>query len=340
MKMDQIILLSLLWFSIACRSQKIIVPSSPQTAPPAPNYSSLTAWAAHPAKKDNSDSIPKPFANSITLNNVDIFFIHPTSYLKQFYENNYLADVNNLAINKETDSKSMLYQASVFNQAGKVYAPRYRQVHIRGYYMQNKAWQKQLFDTAYADVKAAFKYYMENYNQGRPIIIASHSQGSTHGMRLLKELFDGKPLQKQLVAAYLIGMSVPQQFFTSIKPCTQPLQTACVCSWRSYRKGFKSSFVQGETHNSIVTNPLTWSAMEPTATRALNKGSILFNFNKLLAKQTGAAITPKVLLVNKPRRFIFLFSRRKNYHVGDINLFYESIKTNSQQRANAFLQNK
>ena len=53
------------------------------------------------------------------------------------------------------------------------------------------------------DVKAAFQYYLEHYNNGRPIIIASHSQGTTHAKRLLKEFFDGTALQHQLVAAYL-----------------------------------------------------------------------------------------------------------------------------------------
>jgi hypothetical protein len=45
-------------------------------------------------------------------------------------------------------------------------------------------------------VKTAFLYYLQHYNNGRPIIIASHSQGATHGKRLLKEFFDGKELQK------------------------------------------------------------------------------------------------------------------------------------------------
>ena len=69
------------------------------------------------------------------------------------------------------------------------------------------------FATAYADIKAAFEYYLKNYNHGRPIIIASHSQGSTHALHLLKDYFENKPLQKQLVAAYIVGMTIPTEFF-------------------------------------------------------------------------------------------------------------------------------
>jgi len=60
--------------------------------------------------------------------------------------------------------------------------------------------QKNL-ELAYQDVKTAFEYYLKNWNQDRPIIIASHSQGSVHAQRLLKEFFEDKPLAKQLVAA-------------------------------------------------------------------------------------------------------------------------------------------
>lgn len=32
-------------------------------------------------------------------------------------------------------------------------------------------------ELAYEDIKCAFEYYMENYNDGRPIVVAGFSQG-------------------------------------------------------------------------------------------------------------------------------------------------------------------
>ena len=61
------------------------------------------------------------------------------------------------------------------------------------------------FELAYSDVLRAFDYYLAHENHGRPFILASHSQGSLHALRLIQERLAGKPLQKQLVAAYLIG---------------------------------------------------------------------------------------------------------------------------------------
>ena len=82
--------------------------------------------------------------------------------------------------------------------------PFYRQAHYRIFVEPYAAQGKQAGVIAYQDVKKAFIHFLENFNESRPIIIASHSQGSIHGKRLLKEFFDGKPLQKKLIAAYLI----------------------------------------------------------------------------------------------------------------------------------------
>ena len=69
------------------------------------------------------------------------------------------------------------------------------------------------WEIAYQDIKNAFQYFLKHFNKGKPIIIASHSQGSMHAIRLTEEFFDQKPLQNQLVVAYLIGTRIlPDQF--------------------------------------------------------------------------------------------------------------------------------
>ena len=79
---------------------------------------------------------------------------------------------------------------------------------------------------------------------GAQFIIASHSQGSTHAQRLLKDFFDAKPLQKKLVAAYVIGMAIPKNYFTDLKPCTDAAQTGCIIGWRTYKKNYEPEFVK------------------------------------------------------------------------------------------------
>ena len=92
-------------------------------------------------------------------------------------------------------NSSVLFQASAFTTSGKLYVPYYRQAHLRSYSMLKNGGERALL-LAYADVKKAFETYLEKYNNGRPIIIASHSQGSTHTKFLLRDFFDKKPLQE------------------------------------------------------------------------------------------------------------------------------------------------
>jgi hypothetical protein len=314
----------------------------------APDYEQKNAWAAHPIFYDFSDSIPKPLKPLITDTTVDVFFIHPTSYLNQkSIDETRLADpaeqirwnaaIDDSVVNRATDKGSILNQASAFN-AYRVFAPRYRQAHIRSFYI-DKAIAKPFFDTAYADVKNAFLYYLENENKGRPFIIASHSQGTLHAGRLIKELVEGKPLQQQLVAAYLLGLPIADTFFTRIKPCATPGETNCFVSWRTFKKGYEPPAVQKETFKAIVTNPLTWTSEQGWVSRKQNKGALLYKFNKPMPENVGAEVHGNILWSSKPRFFGNIFFTRKNYHIGDINLFWMNIRENAGVRVLEYMNN-
>ena len=200
-----------------------------------PDFSDLDYWAASPFKEDPSDEVPKDLENSVKDSLADVFFIYPTSYTDLKMPDGWNADIDDSKINSKTDKESILYQASVFNKYCRVFAPRYRQANLEAFYTKNKNAANAALDTAYQDVKNAFEYYLEHYNNGRPIIIASHSQGTWHAGRLLKEFFEGKPLEKQLVCAYIIGLPVFTDYFSELKPCEDSTATGCFVSWRTFR---------------------------------------------------------------------------------------------------------
>jgi len=305
-----------------------------------PDYSNLNYWAAHPLKWDPSDSIPKPLRKEKKDTLVDVFFLHPTMYTMKLKDSTLNADINDEYLNAKTDYSSILYQASVFNQHARIYAPRFREAHISAYFTNDTLASINAFATAYADIKAAFEYYLKNYNHGRPIIIASHSQGSTHALHLLKDYFENKPLQKQLVAAYIVGMTIPQNSFSSLKTCEDSLQTGCVCGWRTFREGYKAPYLEVEKDFSLVTNPITWKTDSVYAPKKLNTGSVLFKFNKIYKRTTDARIYEGIIWVRRPKfPWSFLYST-KNYHVGDINLYYMNIRENIGQRINSYFHNQ
>ena len=296
-----------------------------------PDYSNLYYWAAHPGKKDPSDSVPKPLQKEYAVDSsADVFFLYPTT-LTDANVLQWNADINDAALNAKTDYSPILYQASVFN-GYRVFSPRYRQAHIRAYFTSDTASAKAAFDTAYADIKTAFRYYIAHLNNGRPIIIAAHSQGSTHAQRLLKEFFENTALTKQLVVAYVTGMYIPGNYFTTLRSCNDTAQTGCICSWRTYKKNYEPDFVTKEKGSCLITSPLTWTTTSQYAKNTLNEGSVLLNFNKVKKHVTDAQIHDGILWIGRlhlPGGFLI---RKKNFHIGDINLFYVNIRNDVKRR--------
>mgnify|MGYP002335842532 CR=1 FL=1 len=306
-----------------------------------PNYADLRFWAAHPLKQDPSDSIPKPLRNEKAERSVDVFFIHPTTLTaKNLQGIVWNAPINDERINKKTDRTSILYQASVFNGSAKVYAPRYRQAHLYSFFSSDTAKANVAMEQAYQDVKAAFLYYLQHLNKNRPVIIASHSQGTLHAGRLLKEFFENKPLKEQLVCAYIVGLAGPKKFFTALTPCNDPNDTQCFVTWRTFREGYLPDYVEREKGNSWVVNPLSWSLSDSAISRKENNGAVLLKFNKPYRYTNGARIVNGVLWINKPKFPFGLFLKSKNYHAGDYNLFYYSLRENVSQRISSYFQQK
>jgi len=183
---------------ISCSDKYLALQSryTTKTSDGKPDYSNLYYWASHPWKWDPADSTPRPLLNEKKDSVADVFFLHPTIYTSNKKFEDWNAAIDDAYNNAKTDYSSILYQASVFNQHARIFAPRYREAHIKTFYLKDSEQQQKIFELAYQDIKSAFEYYLKTWNQNQPIIIASHSQGSKHAERLLKEFFENKPLNK------------------------------------------------------------------------------------------------------------------------------------------------
>ena len=335
-----VVLASVLFISTSCSKKNYSQKAAYQfkSTDGNPDYTNLDYWAAHPYKWDPSDSIPKPLRKNYFKDSVaDVFFVHPTT-LTSSKNSNSNALIDDAEINAKTDYSAILYQASAFNEKCRVFAPRYRQAHYGNYFTNDTMRARKAFEIAYQDVKNAFETYLKKYNNGQPIIIAAHSQGTTHAARLLKEYFEGKILQNKLICAYIIGMPIQDNYFKLLKPCIDSMSTGCYVTWRTFKKGYEGSeAVQKETFKVVVTNPHTWSTDTAYARASLNTGAVLINFNKVIPSVVDAQVHKNILWTSKPRFFGNLFLTQDNYHVGDINFFYNNIRQNVKTRIGVYL---
>lgn len=309
--------------------------------PDAPDYNDVNNWAALPTRHDSADCVPiAAWKDEQPDARVDVFFIHPTSYTGKSGQNKWNASLSDTKLNQSTDAYPIKYQASIFNGAGKVYAPRYRQAHLNCFFSKKTGDASHALDLAYDDVQAAFKYYLEHYNQGRPFIIASHSQGTFHAKRLLHDFVDGKPLQDQFVVAYLVGLTVPSDLFENIKPCPTPDETNCFCSWRTFKEAYIPKKLHFPDTNIVVTNPVTWDVLAPSCDQEVQLGGVLKDFYQIYPNLVCTSIHEDLLWVTKPKfPFSFLLTT-KNYHIADYNFFYADVRKNAQDRVKAFFGNQ
>ena len=303
-----------------------------------PDYNHLYYWAAHPDKKEPSDSIPLPLINEEHTENADVFFLHPTTFTTKNSKSNN-ADINDIEINQKTDYSTILYQASAFNASSRIYAPRYRQANLHMYFSTDTIAAKAAFDLAYSDIEKAFNYYLQNYNKGRPIIIAAHSQGTTHAKRLLKEYFENKPLHDQLVCAYLVGIPVERKLYSGISTCNDSTSTGCVISWRTVRNGYTNKNYSTLDSSLIVVNPITWTTAENTIAPEAHGGAILYDFNKIVKHPHQTSLKGNAIFISKPKFKGGAFYFKKNYHIGDFNLFYMNIREDAARRIKYFQKN-
>ncbi len=293
------------------------------------DYSDLSNWALFP------DNYPASFTKMVKgeiLDSIDVFYVYPTLLLDK--ENTrWNIDLDDTAFREKVLNFPVKFQASAWASAGKLYAPFYRQAHIRAYSnLENGGRDSLLF--AYNDVRTAFIYYLEHFNKGRGIILAGHSQGSTHVSLLLKEFFDGKALQSQLVAAYIPGIGFERNEFQSIPLMIRKDQTGGFVSWNTHKRKFDSRTVRWHFGKAAI-NPVTWDTTS-FANRRFHQG-FLFSNEKLYVKSFNTNLENGIVWISTPRfPYRYLAFTMDNYHAGDINLFWEDIRQNAILRSRSY----
>ena len=247
-------------------------------------------------------------------------------------------------------------KSSVFEEATNLFIPLYRQSsmkHAAEVYMKDENIDAALIGMPYTDITAALDYYFENYNQGRPFVIAGHSQGSAILRLVLKRYFKEHPdYYKRMVAAYQIGFSLTKDDlaqYPHLKFATGESDTGVIISWNT--EGPKN--VEENAKNVVVLpgamsiNPLNWKLDETYAPASENKGSLVLNeeTGEYEIKNIGVdaqinlargviVTTTKAPVTNMPE-----FFGPASFHEDDYPFFYNNIKENVAKRIETYKSN-
>jgi len=323
-----------------------------QAALPADSYKRPEMWLARPDKPGNPALWTPTGHEAAKAPTAAVFFIHPTSYLNRAHWNAPLED-------KEANERAALFlrgQASAFNGAGAVWAPRYRQATF-GAFLTSKEDAQQALDLAYRDVTAAFDQFLTEAGD-RPIILAGHSQGALHLTRLLHDRVAGQPLASRVVAAYVVGWPVSKTADLpklGLSECATADQTGCILSWQSFAEPADPSLLldtfdasNGFTGQKragtpmICTNPITGTP-GASAEAAANVGTLIpsadFSSATLRKNAVGARCDGRgVLMIGSPPEGIGgqYVLPGNNYHVFDYSLFWANIRADAERRLKAF----
>jgi hypothetical protein len=342
-----VILGAILWRLFAVDlMQTAMVPGEPfgaTAAVAAPDYALAGSWVAKPGLPGNPaqwapagfSPAPKPAAA--------LFFVSPTAWLSR---DSWNAPLDNAEMNERL-ARFTRMQASVFNGVADVWVPRYRQATFGSFLAPGPDADKALA-LAYSDVERAFDAFLAAQPADRPILIAGHSQGSLHILRLLEARRD--VLAGRLVGAWAVGWPVTTADLARIglPACTGPEQAGCVSSWQSFAADgdLAEALTQfaavrdlsGQpigTRPMLCVNPLTGGGGEAAAER--NAG-MLQSDERLVAKAVGARCDARGLLLISPTPedvgpFVLPGG---NFHVYDYGLFWANVRANVEARLSVF----
>jgi hypothetical protein len=324
-------------------------PFASHTPPPAPDYADPSAWAALPDRVDPADRVPPGarLGDRQDEARADAFFVHPTTY---YDDDHFNAPVDDPATNRITDERVMTTQASAFNAAARIYAPRYRQMALGGYFRDDAESGLAL---AYGDVERAFLRFQAVRGEGRPLVLAAHSQGTAHLLHLLEDHFAGAagaPLRRSLVVAYAIGGWIPEDAFARgvlpIPPCEGPLDTGCLVGWRTLAEDGEPRIVgrAASDGGGLCVNPLSFRRGPDRVPAARNRGSLPAGrmddgaLPPLDVGLVGARCAEGWLRIERPEAPGYdRLARGGDFHVYDYALFWADLRENAVRRVEAFL---
>lgn len=306
---------------IACLLLALVSCEKDSSAPASPtiDYSDNRCWFEN--KQD------------ATGKDVDLFYVVPTciwDYTDSLGQTRHHMDIFNTEQRALTDPSIQLAK-SVLADSCNFFSPYYRQISMDSWLTLDTALIEERFKLAYQDVADAFHYYMEHDNQGKPFILAGHSQGAKAVIELLKREMT-PDISRKLIATYAIGYTVtPEELagYSTLRPAQDSIDTGVLIGFNSVTRPDAVSPLFRD--NVVCINPVNWRTDATPAT----------SYQGFTVAQDTTIHTLIVTGIDEEQYFIPSVAAllpKGNLHVQEFNLYNEDLRKNVLQRIRAFRQ--
>lgn len=195
---------------------------------------------------------------------IDCFYVYPTVSLDATPNSDLLAGPEEYNV--------VLQQFARFGAHCRTFAPMYRQFTLTALRGGIGGADRAM---GYNDVLSAWNYYLENYNNGRGVVLVGHSQGSGVLTQLIAAEIDGKPIQQNIISAMLLGTTVQVPAgqlvggtFKNMPLCASAHENQCIIVYATFRDSVMPSATalfgrNGRDSVAACTNP-AWLAKGST----------------------------------------------------------------------------
>lgn len=225
--------------------------------PPVPDYSNEKMWYNVLDFKGNYDS------------GVDVFYIPSTWEFDWYTEDSTVCHYADITNQKHLDNMSieMRKVAKYMADGNRFYSPFYRHITLNTWATLNEdTIRARYHKVSFIDIQTAFNYFLNNYNEHRPFILAGFSQGGKSVVELMKTM--PEETRNRMVAAYVLGYKVTGEDIANapwIRAAQDSIDTGVTICYNSvsHVKYTKDILCKG---NVMCINPVNWRTDSTPAT--------------------------------------------------------------------------
>lgn len=279
---------------------------------------------------------------------VDVVYLYPTVYGTVETAVDDIADIDDVSM-RMLAIYAAVSQAGVFEESCNVYIPYYRQFTVDRLLDMIENSPESLYYCASQDIYQMLDYYFKNLNEGRPFILAGHSQGSVWLTVILEDYMKEHPeYLENMVAAYAIGYSVTEEYLAEnphLKFAEEKDDTGVIVSYNTEGPGNKNQYNCVVKEGALAINPINWKRDDTYAPTAENtgsldlKGEIITHYaDARVDTERGVVICDSVELSQETKEALKGYFGTESFHLQDYSLYFMNLQQNVADRINSFME--